>query len=277
MNGKVIFVIYSAAIACCFTSHASAEEDCGAPEGLSTITSSTDARFLVFGETHGTVEAPAFFAESVCAVTTSGKKVLVGLEFPEEDAAIFQQFMQSAGDPEDVKKFLTDSSWGQQASQFPDGRTSQAMLALVQRLRELHANGYELTIAPFVRAGLERGAPYENGLASSLMEAELNGSYDLVMVLVGNVHAFGAVVNFGTPYEPMAMHLPQDTTLTLRMVSEGGSAWNCQSDGCGVYPLRTLDRDEDTGITLGKDIAQGYDGIFNIGASSASPPATKIP
>jgi hypothetical protein len=258
---------------------ASAEEICLPPAGLISATSNENLKYLVFGEVHGSIEAPALFAESVCALVTSGKRVLVGLEFPEADAGTFQQFLRSAGGPEDVKNLLSGSSWSQGASQFPDGRTSQAMLDLVQRLRALRASGHELSIASFVRSVETQGesqTPYDKGLASSLIETESRGTYDLVMVLVGNVHASKAVVSFGTPFEPMAMHLPQSEALTLNMVSEGGTAWNCRPE-CGAHPMRASATDEVEGIVLGKELALGYDGVFNVGTTSASLPVAEAP
>jgi len=273
VDGK-IFLISLAAMTCCFTPQVLADVSCRAPEGLTALTSSSE-KFLVFGEVHGTTEAPALFAESVCAVVTSGKKVLVGLEQPEASAAAFKEFLQSEGGPEDVRKLLAESQWSQQASQFPDGRTSQAMLGLVQRLRELRGSGNDVAIAPFVRTTAwnqgESQTPYEKGLASSLIEAASNGAYDFVMVLVGNVHAYKAVVPAGAPFEPMVMHLPRDETVTLNMVSDGGTAWNCRP-GCDIHPLRVSNTENHSGIVLGRNIAPGYDGIFNIGTASGSPP-----
>ncbi len=278
MNRKVIFAIGSVAMMCCYTPHVLAEAECLAHEGLATITSNSAVKYLVFGEVHGTVETPAFFAESVCAVVTSGKRVLVGLEQPEASAAAFKTFLQSDGNPEDVGRFLRDSGWGLQAAQFPDGRTSEAMLGLVQRLREMRASGYELSVVPFARmtpfAEGESQTTYEQGLASSLMEAGSSGAYDFVMVLVGNVHAYKIAIPAATPFEPMAMHLPQAETVTLSMVSDGGTVWNC-SPNCETHPLRVSNTENHTGIVLGRNIAPGYDGIFSIGVASASPPVTK--
>lgn len=254
-----------------------AVEDCIAPDGLAAITSSPNATYVLFGETHGSSEAPAFFADAVCAVAVSGKSVLVGLELPEEASVSLQQFMNSAGTPDDIRTFLSGSLWEQQARQFPDGRTSEAMLALVQQLRAMHQSGYEVAVSAFVPSGLEPGDPYEAGMATMLMEAQTSGPYDLVMVLVGNVHAYGAQLNFGTPYRPMAMHLPRNNTLTLRMVSRGGTSWNCQSDGCGIHSLRASTTDDAVGIRIGADLAPGYDGIFHIGQASASAPAIDLP
>ena len=39
-----------------------------------------DLRFLVIGEVHGTVQTPALFGELVCALASSGMRILVGLE-----------------------------------------------------------------------------------------------------------------------------------------------------------------------------------------------------
>lgn len=274
MNSNISILIAFTAIINLFAGEAFAQESCAPPAGIDQVISDEQVHFAIFGEVHGSVEAPALFGESVCAAAAEGKSVLVGLEFSESTTDAFHQFMRSAGSPEDVQKLLESSHWLSQAAQFPDGRTSEAMLQLVKRLRELRAFGREISITTFVRpppGSLETQTPYEQGLADSLVEANSDGSFDLVMVLVGNIHASKATVDSGTPFEPMAMHLPQDSTLSLTMTSAGGEAWNCRPE-CRAHPLRQSTENPEPVVTLGNADRRGYDGTFSVGIGSASPP-----
>src|SRR5690554_288075 len=83
VNGKTIIAFCLVLMSYLTAPLASAEVICLPPAGLTSVTSNENLKYLIFGETHGSVEAPAVFAEAVCAVVTSGKRVLVGLEFPE--------------------------------------------------------------------------------------------------------------------------------------------------------------------------------------------------
>src|SRR5690606_33409123 len=83
---------------------ATAAESCNTPAGIEPLISQDNLTYLIFGELHGTVEAPAAFAESVCAAVSSGKKVLVGLEFPESNTSALQEYLVSDGNEADVQQ-----------------------------------------------------------------------------------------------------------------------------------------------------------------------------
>lgn len=248
-----------------------AAEPCKPPAGSQSILNKENIYFILFGELHGTSESPAIFSEIVCLAVTLGKKVLVGLEFPESARTAFQAFLISKGSIEDENRFLTDSYWVQPKN-VSDGRTSDAMLNMVKRLRLLREAGYDLSITTFQRqimAGQESQTPYEKGLAASLIESKMSDSFDLVIVLVGNVHASKAVGRL--PFEPMAMHLPKESTLSLNMKYSGGSTWACMPE-CGVHSIARPAEELIGQITLDDQLSAGYDGILNLGSITASPP-----
>lgn len=53
-----------------------------------------DVRYVFVGETHGTVEAPAAFADLVCAALEQGP-VVVSLEYPVEFQPTLDAFMEA--------------------------------------------------------------------------------------------------------------------------------------------------------------------------------------
>jgi hypothetical protein len=253
---------------------------CSPPSGAESLWERAEVHFLVIGELHGTRETPGVFGELVCSATTEAKKrVLVALEFPEAARAAFEAYVASKGADEDRSKFLAESGWLDMArSQFPDGRTSEAMLRMVDRLRKLRAAGRDIfvtTFQPPISASSESQTPYEIGLADSLRKAFDSGHCDLAMVLVGGLHARRMTVTPAggqPPFDPMAMHLPRESTLTLNAVTGAGEAWNCQSTGCGVHKRESQSLGGTSGIVLDDKLSPGYDGVIGIGPITASLP-----
>ena len=251
---------------------------CSPPPDSETIFLQTDIRFLIIGELHGTQEIPAAFGELVCFVAAAGNNVLVGLEFQESARSLFEQYLESSGSQADRAGFLQDSGWLVDAQQYPDGRTSKAMLKLVDRLRELRAAGLGIGVTTFVRphqAVSDSQTTYEIGLADSLKEAEQSSQYDLIIALVGNVHARKETFEAEgvASFDPMAMHLPTETTLTLHAISNGGEAWNCRPN-CGRHQHDGSLAGSDPRIEFRPDLSSGYDGILAVGTTTASLPVS---
>jgi hypothetical protein len=250
--------------------------ECHAPAGTSALWERDDLRFLIVGEHHGTAETPAVFGEIVCDALAAGKTVVVGLEHLEEDADVFAAFLASDGDADALRRFLADVDWAESAERFPDGRTSEAMFRLLQRLRDLRAAGLPLSVAPFIRAPTQNTGsqgPYEEGLAASLMEASSEGA--VTIVLVGNIHAMKvdtSVLGGSSSFAPMASHLPAESTLSLFAMPSTGEAWACGRDSCGVRSAGwggKAERVVELGVVTP---VAGFDGVLHVGAVTASPP-----
>ena len=251
-------------------------ERCTPPPDTELIQSQNEVRFLIVGELHGTWEIPAAFGELVCFVAAAGNHVLVGLEFPESSRRSFQQYLESSGSQADRARFLRDSGWLVNARLNPDGRTSEAMLKMVDRLRELRTAGLDIDVTTFVRpspASPETQTPYEIGMAASLREAEQSSAYDLVIALIGNLHARNTTFDMRgrESFDPMAMHLPAESTLTLLAITAGGKAWNCQRE-CGPHRHNGSPGGSTPRIEFGPDLSPGYDGVLAIGPTTASIP-----
>lgn len=232
--------------------------------------------FVIVGEEHGTTETPAVFAELVCAAAAQGKRVLVGLEFPEEQLPVFTAYLASMGTGTDRQEFVDGAQWGLQSG---DGRTSVAVFAMLERLRELKAAGLDIDVTTFVRSAMrtpdESQTVYERALAASLEQARGTANADLLLVLVGNVHASKAPIPLpgAAPLEPMAMHLGGELR-SLWVVHQGGESWNCTADGCNAHAVarRTPVELADKGVVLDAGLAPGFDGVLAIGTITASAP-----
>lgn len=276
-----------------------APDSCTMPAGWEEVARSKP-RFVVFGELHGTREAPAFVGRVACALAARGGTILVAVEHNAKQNAAFQHAWQQPH-----PKFaaaLRKAGWAGRN----DGVGSEAMLDMLVRLHALKASGRSIDIVAFndprddAQAAKFRDLPGQGGheaaQAENIRLAAGARPYDHVLVLVGNVHARKrAMDGGGVAFEPMAMRLgPPDRIVSLNMRVSGGTMWACQlAPGfvfkpgepmpdkaivCASHPLRDqpdLSRPPFLSLSAppGAEEADGYDGFFWLGRVSGSPPA----
>lgn len=274
---------------------------CTAPAGWDAILAQSP-RFVVLGEWHGTNEAPDLVARLLCAEASRGQRLLLAVEH----GAIFNSAWQAAWPlPQDAfAEALPDLGWRGRE----DGVASAAMLRLVLAAHALKDTGGGVDIVAFngARDDAQRArfahlpgqGPHEAAQAENIAEAAARQSYDRVIVLVGSLHAEIAPVtlgNGGPLFEPMAMRLAAyGSVLSLDMQHAGGTAWGCRTRPdatpvpgqevtdtmimCAAYtykPDARRDRPPFIDISPAAAEASGgrYDGMFWVGAITASPPA----
>jgi hypothetical protein len=221
---------------------------------------------ILFGEMHGTAETPGLFADLVCAAATAGP-VVVGLEIDIAEQAAIDAFLASNGGAAALARLRATVHF----EYGNDGRSSLAMLALVERLRTLRAAGLPIRLVAFAPRVAESASqtPYEKAMAER-WRTSLGATPGARFVgLVGDVHAMREPV-FG--FEPAAMHIPAGDILTLGYAEIGGATWNCQADGCKPHSLETRGPMLARGIF--KPAAPGrYDFLYSPGrAFTPSPP-----
>ena len=235
---------------------------------------------LLFGEIHGTQELPSFFGEAVCTAATSGLPVEVGLELPETEQARFDSFLASPGGSSDVEALIAAPFWSRD---FQDGRSSQAMVALLERLRRLRAPGLPIHVFPFDIDPGEDAADRDGKMASNLAAHARAHSEALTMVLVGEVHAWKTK---GSPWDPgflpMGWHLTEARlhVRSLGRSTPAGLAWVCSGglpSDCGPGETRAtqaLPSGRTAGIELlPQPSPRGYDGLYGTPSLTTSPPA----
>ncbi len=236
--------------------------------------------FVVFGEIHGSRELPAIFAEAVCAAASAGRAVEVGLEQPRGSQARIDTFLASPGATADVAKLLDAPFW---LRDYQDGRSSQAQVELLERLRGLRASGLPIHVFPF---DIDPGADAterEKAMAESLAAQARAHPQALTMVLVGEVHAWTTA---GAPWDPdfvpMGLYLERAgiRVRSLGRATPAGTAWICTGGAatdCG--PRQTgatlsLPSGRAAGIErLPERSTRGYDGLYGTPSLTASPPA----
>jgi hypothetical protein len=234
-----------------------AETPCAPIPGLDAVLTSP-AHIIWFGEIHGTAESPAFFGNVVCAAGR-GHPVVVALErLPEEDRQT-QAFLAVPDKDEATSVLLSGPQW---RSRLQDGRSSAAMLALMQRLREYKAAGLVadvVLIDDWSRGGDDkRDAAMADIVKASL--AKHPGAR--ILVYSGNAHG-----KKGGPPQHAAGHLPEDDVYSVNIQIENGTSWSVER---GVGPALGFPH-RPTGIVRVADsglpsvATGGYDAIAFLG------------
>lgn len=241
------------------------------------------APLVLIGDLHGTREIPAAFGDLVChaAAAHRGQTLLVGLEIPTGEQAAIDTFLAGAGDAAAAQALLAGDFWHRD---YQDGRSSEAMLALLGELRRQRQAGLKVVVR-----GIDPKQYDSPGERDAGMAANVSAAIDAVhpaqtLVLTGNVHT--RTLN-GYPWDAKADYVPMGARLraqhagliALDVKNLGGSAWMCTTADpkeCGPHDLR---RREANGpiprIELDPAAAPttGYDGALFLGPVTASLPA----
>ena len=267
---------------------ATGSKSCAEPEGWSAIAAQAPD-FVVFGELHGTQEAPGFLGSLACSLARDRNRILIAIEFSVDDNEALQRAWAT-----DRAKFetllLEVGSWGRQ-----DGVTSEAMYWMLNDLHRLRTLGYPIEIAAFNGAAspeqrakyahLPGQGPHEAILAENIASFARAGNFDHVLILVGNLHAQkkssmlgGAVV------DPMAKRLEHyGKVISLDIKHRGGFAWGCRRSSsqkleCSQLAVgKTNDIKRAPFISLNEGLIAGYagedyDGFYWLGPITSSPP-----
>ena len=244
--------------------HAEERGRCSPVPGAERLWARSDLRFVLVGEMHGTNETPAIFGDLVCSARAAKRPIIAGLEFRDQQA--LDRFLDSRDHVTRVKELLATTEW-----QGTDGRASSAMLALLERLRSMKAQGHLSRIIAFSASG-KSAAECEETMASALLRASADSRDALVIVLTGNVHALKQKLAEVGPYRLMGSFLPAAETVSLLVTDRGGEAWNCQDGSCGPHTLASSG-----GAVRGLTLISphpGYDGVLSTGLPvTASRPA----
>jgi len=233
-----------------------------------------DVRYVFVGETHGTAEAPAAFADLVCAALEQGP-VVVSLEYSVELQPTLDAFMEADTEAE-ARAILAAYPHGPFVHH--DGRGSEAMLDLLLRLRAMLREAADLSVVASVP-----NSPRVEGFRQSYSEmdrAVLWGRQAMaapqarVLVLVGRVHA-EKTRRVGSPLGlPAAAHIRPEETLSLTLAHQGGQAWICL-DECGAAPIPESDDPTARGVVLAPRQDGKFDGLLALGPVTASPPVAR--
>lgn len=208
---------------------------CPNVNGISSLLNRSEHRFIVMGEIHGTEQTPALFGNLVCSIAKSGP-VTVILEFPVSQSDAINRFTSSQGSVADRETLLSSWIWD---TSFADGRSSFAMLNLLDRLRLLRASGLPIEVyagQPDIATLSESQHYYELAMADRWAQIAAIRPKSRVLILTGRSHAM-QLVDDDTPFPGAASFLPPKSVVTLLPELEGGATWNLQNKAAGIHGL----------------------------------------
>ncbi len=240
------------------------------------------APIVLLGETHGTTEIPTAFGELVLSTAAlRGGTILVGLEIYNSLQAAIDTFMASNGSAQSRGALLTHEFWQRD---YQDGRSSTAMVGLLETLRRGRASGLNLSVVAIDAAQPASASARDASMAAAVnkaIEAQRPGQ---TLILVGDVHSR---LLKGYPWNPGEEYMSVGALLRarhvnvegLRTITGGGTAWMCQSAVAAECGSRSLRVREVTGaiprIELQPDALDevGWSGALYLGSLTASVPA----
>ena len=226
-------------------------------------------RLLWFGEMHGTEESPRFVGDVACQAARSGR-VQLGLEIWGDEQARIAAYVRSDGTAADRAALLDGPFWVQH-----DGRSSHAMVALLERVRLLRRDGASIDVVAYdVPYALDR----DKAMADSIQN--MRDAKAVFVGLSGNIHSRRTT---GTPWNrdlvPTIAHLVARNlpVATFDVSSDGGMMWACMSTEnhdavCGEHPNRKGSV-PGTPWTLGPARDDTHDGVYFVGPTKATAPA----
>ena len=241
---------------------------------------------VVVSDPIGTREVPTALGQMACAAASRGVAVRVGLCVPAAAQAYLDAFLASEGRSADVAALVTGGTFWRRALQ--DGRSSQATLALLERLRALRAQGKSVSVVAYDTSEAS-GSAREERMANTLLEAHKQDPQALTLVASGDVHAR---LREGTPWDsdfvPMGARLARalPDVRVLETAFQRGSQYGCRfnrSDKveCRVF-MRSPGRETRQPEGRGRGVelyaeadGDGYAGRLNLGKLTASMPVVQ--
>ena len=227
-----------------------------------------DARLVLIGEMHGSREAPELVRGLACDVSAR-EEVAVGLEIPSRDQPLLDAFMVSAGTASDVRTLLGSEFW--QRSQ--DGRSSTAMLKLIEDLRALRQAGRPVSLFAFddqPGTELERNVAIANGVRR-FHEAHPGPR---IIALMGNVHAMQESMWAGdATVTPSGKRLADLHPVSVRVSHPAGTIWACMP-ACGVQTVPAAPGEVEPGFHKDSIVGDTFH-TYRLASVTASPPAVE--
>lgn len=231
-------------------------------------------RVLLIGEIHGTVEAPAHVAALAQCVVAAGHVLRVGLEIPRDEQARIDQYLQSAGIGEDRSALLAGDFWQRE---YQDGRSSTAMYALIESLRQLALKA-DVAVLAFDQPSYARGDDSEREAAmAARLEPALRAVADARwLVLAGNLHTrVSAGAPWDAEHEFLGYRLRSYEPYAVEFLGLAGSVYTCTDADAASCRQRELPPSErNSGLVLEDAVNErGHHGLWLYPKSTAAPPA----
>jgi hypothetical protein len=232
-------------------------------------------RVTLFGEMHGTDQMPAFVGNVLCHAAARHLPATLGVELSSESSVTLDDFVRAKRDSAAARtELLADTVWHELP---PDGRTSLAMVQLLETARSLARAGADIRVVAFSRPSTKTR---DSTMAVELATAIARDTSRVVVVLTGNIHSRMVTgIAFDSTLRPMGLLLRQmlrpRRVVGLDVSYQPGTAWLCfTGTPCGPRSLKGNAVIPSGRIELGP-LESAYDGAYGVGAIVASPPAVR--
>ena len=199
-----------------------------------------DHRLVVLGEYHGTAETPLLVAELMERYSRDTAAVRLALELPMSENVALARYLRSDGGADAREKLRTSPFWVVKDDQH-DGRRSRDMLALIEAVRVLRAQGRDVGVAGYDE---ETDTSARNDQRDAAMATHLRQQFNALpadarmLVLTGNVHAMRTRSADAPPemQKTMAAYLLDLPLYSVRLEALRGHFWACFQP-CRAVPL----------------------------------------
>jgi hypothetical protein len=233
-----------------------------------------EARLVIFGEIHGTNEIPALVGEFACWRSAQSQDIILGLEIHQAEQQAIDTYLSSAGTMADQERLTSGDFW----KRIKDGRSSEAMLRLIDRVRRLQGGPGAVGIVAFDSGRYD--ASREAAMAENLQASMRMHPHYRFVVLVGNAHAAkdSASPAADSSSEHMAQKISSERPITINAEYLTGTAWLWAPApaGGGVNKVGGWRKaDTPAGFHMGVAGMPGFDGSFALGSITASLPAVR--
>ncbi|MFY1828434.1 hypothetical protein ACN47A_21090 [Myxococcus fulvus] len=257
--------------------------ECGAPvAGASPLLEAGQVLFVA--DPLGTQEVPSMALRMLCEATSKGLPVTLALSVPSSEQPLLERYLASAGKPEDAQSLLLESAFWRRV--YQDGRSSRAMLWLIEQARRLRVSGKDVALAA-VDAEKAHGNEREARMAGNLLAFQSQRAQAWTLVLTGSVHARTAKVDWDGDYQPFGARVAQALPSAVRALDVGfkrGTQFACRYSvwedvECNVFGISPTNEalqfsKVEPGVQLfGAARPDGFHGRLYLGALNASPPA----
>lgn len=244
------------------------------------------SRIILVGEMHGTREVPALVADLAERWSKpredNGVKpaLIVALEYPRSEAADLNAYFHSDGGPAARKRLLDSPLWSRS---YQDGRSSEAMLDLIEGVRALARSGRKIKLAPFDQNAKQArlDASRDKSMAQNLRAIVKANPSARVMALTGNFHARQSVgAPWDAKYRFMGNYLKDLAPYSIDVGAMRGSYWGCFGQSAADCKVERFgdasDKTPAPGMYVDEDVtATGYDQALMLDLFVVSLPAKK--
>ncbi|MDR7192610.1 calcium-binding protein [Luteimonas terrae] len=204
-------------------------------------------RLVVLGEMHGTREIP-LLAGDLVEHWSEAAPVLLALEIPTREHSALREAVAGGG-TDALIDALRQRPWWALSPEQSDGRRSEDVLSLVQRIGALRNAGHDVAILPFDPRSQRC---FELDTCEAAMAHVIRRAYDALprgrlVVVTGNVHAMRQrppSVPALFPQVPMTAYLRDLAPVSIDISAARGAFWACMDDGpCRATAADTLPRE----------------------------------